>query len=240
MAVENWIVPVVGGAVVLLLLWLVVLWRRGASADRKKARALDSLDTVTAWTPEVTRILSMHERQAHTALTRGLPDHMVLAQVPLARFLKVPKRHSYGEWMNRVGHLNADLLVCNKASEVVAVIEIHSPRDSTRSRQRHERMARVLKAAGVRLIVWMEGSIPSPEAARAAVLPQEQRQEAAAAAAAPAMRPMPSTKPPLSTIPVAEAEEVGTDTGRLREPAPSTWFDDFDSGPTPLDRGNKG
>jgi hypothetical protein len=226
MNVKSWVAAVlIGAAIVAVWLLAAALRRRRAAAE---ARALDAVDTVTGWAPEATRVMTQHERQAYQTLVRALPDHIVLAQVPLERFIKVPKRRSYGAWLGRVGHLKADLLVCDKASEVLAAVEIHSPRDSSRSRQRHERMARVLKAAGIRVVTWMEGSVPGPEAARAQVLPEPP--------AAPQKPPLPVLGERLpSGLPLAET----ADDQPLRDPPASTWFDDFESGPTPLDRGKE-
>ena len=36
------------------------------------------------------------------ALQAALPECLVFAQVPIARFLRVPTRHSYGDWLARV------------------------------------------------------------------------------------------------------------------------------------------
>ena len=43
------------------------------------------------------------ERLAYSTLKLALPGYMILSQVPIARFIDVPKRNSYGEWMRRVG-----------------------------------------------------------------------------------------------------------------------------------------
>ena len=224
---------VVGMLVVVVAMYLAS--RRRAQAENRR-RALRNLDPVTAWPPEATRILTQHERTAYLTLVRALPDHVVLAQVPLARFLKVPRRHSYAEWLNRVGQLSGDLIVCDKASQPIAVIEIHSTRDSPRSRQRHEVMARVLKAAKIRCVVWMEGSLPTPDAAREQILPGPPpgaTAPAAAAATPPAVVPDLPRRPGIATIPVAEAEEV--EETPLPEPMSSTWFDDLQSAHAPLD-----
>jgi len=233
MNLQTWIAAI-AVVLVVVLLFVIARLRRGSGGT---TRAIDALDTVASWTPESTRVMTQHERKAYETLVSALPDHIVLAQVPIARFLRVPKRHSYGEWINRVGRLNADLLVCDKASEVLAVIEIHSPRDSVRSRERHARMARVLKAADIRVVVWMEGAIPSPETARAQIIPEQQ--PAKAPAAVPAVAPGLASNRLSTELPVAEAAELDADTHPLREPTPSTWFDDLESGPTPLGRDKK-
>jgi hypothetical protein len=38
----------------------------------------------------------------------------------------VPTRHSYSDWLTRVGRLTVDLLVCDKSSRVVAVVDIRT------------------------------------------------------------------------------------------------------------------
>lgn len=155
---------------------LVLLQRRRqvrtpSHARNRQAQAED-LDTVTSWEPTATRVLTATEREAHQILLRALPEHLILAQVPLARFIKVPTRNSYVEWMRRVGSLSADLVVCDAHTQVVAVVEIRQPmgREKERSQRRHQRMDRVLEAAGVPVHVWLEGALPGPAVARETIL----------------------------------------------------------------------
>ena len=76
------------------------------------------------WPPEAARVMTTPERKAYEITRRALPQQMVLSQVPLSRFLRVPTRHSYSQWVSRVGCLNADLVVCDQGSHVLAVIDI--------------------------------------------------------------------------------------------------------------------
>ena len=99
---------------------LLLLRRRAAPAPTptpQRKRARDDLDTVAGLAARSRRaLLTIGERAAPTrCCVKALPDYMVLAQVPLARFMRVPTRHSYAEWLKRVGHLSADLLVCDTA-----------------------------------------------------------------------------------------------------------------------------
>jgi hypothetical protein len=142
---------------VLLLTWLVMRWRSRQSARSSRREALD---TVADWPPEAARVLSITERQAYDLLKRAMPGYLVLGQVPLSRFVRVPARHSYGDWLQRVGSLSADLLICDSGSRVLAVIDIRNPEESARSSRRHERMARVLRAANIRVHEWREGQLP--------------------------------------------------------------------------------
>lgn len=200
-----------------LIVLVVVLWMRRRSARGNAGDdPEDRLDTIAAWPPTATRLLATHEILAHKVLVRALPGHMILAKVPLARFVKVPSRHSYSEWLRRLGHQCADLVVCDMASEVVAVVDVRRSAHETseRAAKRHKRMARVLKAAEIPLHVWHDDALPTPERAREMLVP--------------------GAVEPVGALPRAPAPAAAPARDEPREPPPSTWFDEFNSGPTPL------
>jgi hypothetical protein len=226
--------------VLLLVVWLVVR-RRGAASPIEEER----IDTVIGWPPKPTRILNTNERAAYDALTQALPEYIVLAQVPLSRFLTVSKRNSYADWLRRLGYQCVDFAVCDKASQVIAVVELQpagGPR-SERNRKRAKRMARTLEAAGIPLHVWIEDSLPTFEGILDAITPEEPA--SALPAFAPtepsAIRPVVTTDlPVLSTRaskpnPFEDSRRDASmdETIEMLEP-PSTWFDDIDSGHAPL------
>lgn len=213
-----------------LLLLTLLVWRRFRQGARFQSKRRDTLDTVADWQPEAARVLTICERRAYDLLRNSLPGFLVLAQVPLSRFVRVPSRHSHSEWMQRVGGLSADLLVCNAGSRVLAVIDIRPAEQTERSRRRHERMARVLKAAGITVQVWDEGHLPSASEVRTMLGAELQR-----SAGAPA-QPKAVSSRPMPLIPVAEMEELLMH-GDLAaqdnsyEPVPSAFFDDLDMAP---------
>lgn len=210
--------------------------RQPDAGDAEAKRERDDLDTVAGWPPEVTRLLSGGERTAHETLIKALPECMIFSQVPLARFIRVPRRNSYGEWLTRVGHLSADFLICDRASLVIGAVSLQAMQESERAARRRARMARVLKAAGVKVFVWREQAIPTPQAARDQII---QRTGAIDATPEPASIGAPKAPRPVSVgngkIPVPEVLAEAVDDEPRREPPSSTWFDDLDSGPTPLD-----
>jgi hypothetical protein len=221
-------------AAVLLLLSLLALRWRQRQAPRRPPPPREALDTVQAWPPESARVMSIHERQAYELLRRALPGFLVLAQVPLSRFLRVPTRHPYSEWMQRVGSHSADLLLCDAGSRVLAVIDIRAADETERSRRRHDRLARVLKAAGIRVHVWREGALPTTAGVRS-TLGAELAAGAAPAKATPS-RPMP-------LIPVPDIEELLAQGDRDHasydvdmEPVPSAFFEDMEQSPRQLKR----
>jgi len=205
-------------------------WLRRRSAAEAQGRPEDALDTVAAWPPEVSRVLTTPEQRAYQLLVRNLPSgYAILAQVPLSRFLRVPTRHSYREWMRRVGRLNADLLVCDTGSRVLAVIDVRAEDESARSRNRHERLGRVLRAAGIRVHVWREGHLPTPAEVRTALAHDLVRGSGP-------MQPVSTSSRPMPLIPIPETQELDAllaeGDAALRdagpEPVPSGFLDDFD------------
>jgi hypothetical protein len=206
----------------LILTWVLVRVRQRSSRSDLR----DTIDTVVGWPPEAARVLTIDERHAYDLLKRAMPGFLILAQVPLSRFLRVPMRHSYSDWLQRVGSLNADLVLCDSGSRVLAVIDIRQVDESARSRRRHERMARVLRAANVYVYTWREGELPTSQQVRAALAPL----------LGPAASGIKSATPskPMPLIPVAEMEEILADGDRLAEenealePVNSGFFDDFE------------
>jgi hypothetical protein len=219
-------------ASVLLLLTLLAMRLRQRQATRRHATR-EALDTVAAWPPEAARVLTISERQAYDLLRRAMPGFLVLAQVPLSRFLRVPSRHPYSEWLQRVGSLSADLVLCDAGSRVLAVIDIRAPQESDRARRRHERMARVLRAAGIHVHAWREGALPAQIEVRHALAPL-------AGKAAEGIKPTASRPMPL--IPVAEIEEILSEGDRAAleasldsalEPVASGFYEEFEAAGSP-------
>lgn len=225
-------------AVLALLLVMRLLVRRSDKEQARRQQGLDELDTVVAWQPQPTRILTRGQRIVYSTLYRALPGYMVLAQVPIERFIRVPTRHSYSEWRNRVGMLCADFVICNSASEVIAVVDLRLPdaQASARSRERQNRIQRVLKAAGIPYHVWREDALPSASAAREIIVPEPGEQP----------EPLPTTTIPgglhpeleSSPMPLQRAEGPPSDYPEPDEyielggePAPSTWFDQISQSP---------
>ncbi len=214
--------------VLLLLTWLLL--RRLARQARAPSRR-QALDTVADWPPEAARVLTITERQGYELLKRAMPGYLVLGQVPLSRFVRVPARHSHADWLHRVGSLSADLLVCDSGSRVLAVIDIRAADESARARRRHERMARVLRAANIHVHEWRDGQLPSITEIRHAMAHVLQP-------ATSGIRPQRSTSRAMPLIPVAEIEEMLSEGDRaaaaaafdhVMEPVPSGFYDEMES-----------
>ena len=214
------------GVAVMLLLTLLMV-RRRQRGDLRRTVKREDLDTVIDWPPQSVRVLTVAEREAYDLLRKSLPGFMVLAQVPLSRFVRVPTRHSYNDWMQRVGNLSADLLLCDSGSRVLAVVDVRSAVETDRARRRHERMGRVLKASGIKVYTWREDALPTATQVRALVGAELARNAGL----------KPAVSRPMPLIPVAEMEEMLADGDQAQydaahEPVPSGFFDDMESAPT--------
>ena len=229
-------------ALVLLAMALLLggwwLRRRGSQASAEATAPSERIDTLIGWPPQPTRVLTTRERVAFGTLVRALPEYMVLAQVPMARFLSVPKRHSYADWLRRVGYQCADFAVCDMAAQVIAVVELQaeSAQPSERARKRLTRMSRSLQAANIPLLIWRADALPSTAAARAAILPKPPAIGATMASG----HPKAAAAVPLAAGP-NPFDEMNRDSTQdemieLLEPPPSTWFDDLDSDLAPLSK----
>jgi hypothetical protein len=226
-----WLAAIAAVVLIGLGLWG---WQRSRAAARVPvAPERRPLDTLVAWQPQATRVLTAGERQAFRVLCRAYPGHVILAQVPLARFLRVPTRHSYSEWLRRIGSQCADLVVCDADTQVLAVVAVRGREPpSERALRRHSRMSRVLSAAQIPLHLWSVDALPTPEGARRQIgLPLLAGEPAHADDLEPARQPQREA----STSSGAAAVPVPDEVVEMRDPPNSTWFDDLDSGRVPLD-----
>ena len=246
-------IALVAVVVVLLLAWLWLRGRGGAGVMRAQ-KVADRIDTVIGWPPQATRVLSSAERVAFVTLARALPEYMILAQVPLARFITVPKRNSYADWLRRVGYQCVDFVVCDMAAQVVAVVELLPPQLGDRGHKRLTRITRTLQAAQLPLHVWRENALPSADAAREVLLsrlapptPSKPANSAAAAVltsgtaaaagtATGAAAAVPAADRRRSPFEDTDRDSTQDERIELLEPPPSTWFDDLDSDPVPLSK----
>jgi Protein of unknown function (DUF2726) len=149
-------------AVVLVLAFLakMLLGRRDDSGNQE-------VDTL-AGSPTATRPLTAGERKAYRLLHRATPpNYILMAQVALARFIKVSHRTSYRAWYDKIGHRCVDFVICDTEGEVVVVIELDELTGNGGSYDKVvQRKSRVLSAAQVPVLHWRSADLPSASAAR--------------------------------------------------------------------------
>lgn len=218
------------GAAFLLLMLLAAQRRLRNGLGVRRAGRREAVDTVIGWRPEAARVMTAQEIAAKQTLEEAMPGHMVLSQVPLSRFVRVPMRNSYAEWLGRVGNLNADLLLCDGEARVLAVVEVRMRQESDRSKRRHERMARVLRAAGIPILVWLQDSLPDAANVRtqlAALLGVPRASSRARSVATPSS-PAPLTIPAVEVTELLAEGDARAAAADLPEPVASGFFDDLE------------
>ncbi|GAC1519380.1 MAG: hypothetical protein NVS3B11_18180 [Collimonas sp.] len=102
--------------------------------------------------------LSNNEQVMYWRLVGALPDYMVLAQVGLSRCLGT--KDSGG--LDTLASKSLDFVICDKASDVVAVIEIDNKTHNHKILSKEdEQKYKALKKAGIDIIRWRANSLPS-------------------------------------------------------------------------------
>ena len=111
------------------------------------------------------------EHPAHRLLRCGLPEQVVLAQLPLASLLELPGDPAYREWLDLGAPQLIDLVVCDAASRPILAVSLRGSAsvDTRLARERRSRLAQVLEAQGIPLRIWDVDALPGIEAVRSLV-----------------------------------------------------------------------
>ena len=154
--------------ILLLVLILVVI----AVLVFFKAKAQGGSGGNEIWPFYAKKPLSQPEQILYFRLIEALPEHMVLAQVQLSRFLGVKKGHNYQSWSNRINRMSADFVLCNKDSSVLAVIELDDATHLKPERQAADaKKDKALDAAEIKIIRWQAKALPDIYTIKAALIP---------------------------------------------------------------------
>jgi hypothetical protein len=153
--------------VVALAVFLFLLAGIALAALRATAQGAS---TAGKWPFNLKKPLSEPEQILYFRLCKALPDHIVLAQVGLSRFLGVKRGHPARVWNNRINRMSVDFLVCNMDASVLAAIELDDASHQRPDRESADaKKERALGAAGVRLLRWNVGSMPDEAAIHVAI-----------------------------------------------------------------------
>lgn len=116
--------------------------------------------------------LSNPEQVLYFRLLKALPDHMVLAQVQLSRFLGVKKGNNFQSWLNRINRMSADFVICNKDANVIAVIELDDATHNSQKRlEADSKKDKALSSVGLKVIRWNVKAIPNENEIVGLILP---------------------------------------------------------------------
>lgn len=114
--------------------------------------------------------MSNPEQILYFRLVSALPEHVVLAQVQLSRFLGVKKGYRFNEWNNRINRMSADFLICKKDMSIETVIELDdSTHENAKRRKDDEKKNDVIRSAGLKIIRWNVKKLPDIEEIKSAI-----------------------------------------------------------------------
>lgn len=149
--------------VALLLVVLLVL------VGRRRHKRASKLVLPADWPLTARAVFSADERQLHRQLRAALPQHVVLAKLPLVRFCQPPRQGDVRYWFQLLGSIHVTFAICNEAGEVLAVVDLESRRGGSRRAQ--DIKDNVLAACGLRYLRCAPGEIPSLPELRGLVPP---------------------------------------------------------------------
>lgn len=138
-----------------------------------KAKSQNNSSDHEIWPFYAKKPLSQPEQILYFRLIEALPDHIILAQVQLSRFLGVRKGHNYQAWSNRINRMSADFVICKKDASIVAIIELDDSTHQKLDRQiADNKKDKALEAAEIKLVRWQAKSIPDITEIKAAFAAQ--------------------------------------------------------------------
>lgn len=146
-----------------LLVLAIIVLALIAVALKLKLSSSDGPRSSDTWPLHGVRPLTTPEQVLFHRLSEALPEHIVLAQVQLSRFLKVNRGIRQTQaWRNRIDRKSIDYLICDRSFLVIAGVELDDASHHSNRRQvSDEHKNAALKAGGVRLIRWNVSSLPN-------------------------------------------------------------------------------
>lgn len=140
------------GVIILVLIALAVL----AAVASKKIKSTNAKSdyNYTSKAP-----LTKNEQTMYWKLIDALPGYVVLAQVELSRCISAK-----GAAFNTINGKSLDFVICNKALEIVAGIEIDDKSHLTPAAQKRDATKNnAMEVAGIKLLRWPAAPLPSTE-----------------------------------------------------------------------------
>lgn len=135
-----------------------------------------------AGTFKARKLMTDNEAEFFGRLVAALPDHYIFPQVAMSALIESAssdKKKAHSDRL-RVAQQRVDYVICDRSSQVIAVVELD---DQTHSRAKDQiRDARLLQA-GIRTVRFQSKGKPGVDAVRAAILPISTAAEVAAVSA---------------------------------------------------------
>ncbi len=103
------------------------------------------------------RPLTSSEQTLYWRLTKMLPEHVILVQMPVTRCISIK-----GPAVEKLRQEKLDFVICNQSMQIVAAIDLSSKNEGTPlHQQRNELLSDAFNAAGILLMRWSAKPIPT-------------------------------------------------------------------------------
>lgn len=163
------IVLIVAG-VVGSLFWIKKQARIKQELNDAALKGVDPDPSDESWPFDARVVMSDLQRTMYARMCQALPDYTVLAQVRLTRIVRVRREDRRAFWQNRIAQENADFVVCDAESNVVAVIELDErPAQDAKKSSLDGPMERALRAAGLPFLRWSAAELPDESTVQSAI-----------------------------------------------------------------------
>lgn len=135
------------------LIGLVCAWLLRPWFDRRKRKTLPK-----RWNLAGRPVFNADERALYRRLVQTLPDHVVLAKLPLLRFCQAMSRKESIVWYDLLQPMHVGFAICAPNGRVLAAVDVdHGALSSRQKRIKSE----ALRACGVHYIRYRADDFPS-------------------------------------------------------------------------------
>jgi hypothetical protein len=146
-------------ATLLVILALLVVGAAGVGWRMlRPKRGEPALPTEWSLTPRP--VFNEHERRVHRQLREALPQHVILAKLPLVRFCQPTEAGQVRFWFDLLGAVHVSFAVCSQSGRVLAAIDLEDSRSTPARRSTLIKQA-VLAACRIRYVRYAADQTPS-------------------------------------------------------------------------------
>ncbi len=136
----------------LLITALLVIGGAFMLSKRKKALPSD-------WPLAPRPLFSGQEEQVFMFLRNAFPEHLVLAKVPLARFMRLKKGEDPNVWFPLINPLHVTFIVCTQKGFVIGALDL--PNEANMSASANTLKQRALQVCGIKYMSLTGAALPT-------------------------------------------------------------------------------
>jgi Protein of unknown function (DUF2726) len=113
-------------------------------------------------------LFSGQEEQVFLFLRNAFPEHLVLAKVPLARFMRLKKGEDPNVWFPLINPLHVTFIVCTQKGFVIGALDL--PTEANMSASANTLKQRALQVCGIKYMSLTGAALPTAHMLRAMML----------------------------------------------------------------------